>query len=87
MRTDIGAGFDPAELKLLYGAFDTAWDSLKESTNVADQERVREVMGKTIFGLARHGYKPGAPGDARRLSRQGLHRPALLKRSQHRWAE
>jgi hypothetical protein len=56
MRTDTRAGFDPAALKRLYGAFDTAWDSLKDSTNPADQERVREVMGKTIFGLARHGY-------------------------------
>ena len=56
MRTDTRAGFDPAALKRLYGAFDTAWDSLKDSTSAADQERVREVMGKTIFGLARHGY-------------------------------
>jgi hypothetical protein len=56
MRTDTRAGFDPAGLKQLYGAFDAAWDSLKDSTNPADEERVREVMGKTIFGLARHGY-------------------------------
>jgi hypothetical protein len=56
MRTDTRAGFDPAALKRLYGAFDTAWDALKDSTSAADQERVREVMGKTIFGLARHGY-------------------------------
>ena len=51
-----GAGFDPAALKRLYGAFDTARDALKHTTNPADQERVREVIGKTIFGLARHGY-------------------------------
>jgi len=56
MRIDTRAGFDPAALKRLYGAFDTAWDALKDSTNADDQERVREVMGKTIFGLARHGY-------------------------------
>ena len=56
MRTDTRAGFDPAALKRLYGAFDTAWDALKDLTSAADQERVREVMGKTIFGLARHGY-------------------------------
>ena len=56
MRTDTRPGFDPAALKRLYGAFDTAWDTLKDSTSAADQERVRELMGKTIFGLARHGY-------------------------------
>jgi hypothetical protein len=56
MRTDTRAGFDPAALKRLYGAFDAAWDNLKDSTNPADQERVREVMGKTIFSLDRHGY-------------------------------
>jgi hypothetical protein len=56
MRTISPAGFDPATLKKLYGAFDTAWDSVKTSTPVADQAGVREAMGKTIFGLARHGY-------------------------------
>jgi hypothetical protein len=56
MRNDTQTGFDPAALKRLYGAFDTAWDALKESTKPSDRERVREVMGTTIFGLARHGY-------------------------------
>jgi hypothetical protein len=56
MRTDNRAGFDPVALKQLYGAFDTAWNSLKDSTSPDDQQLVREVMGKTIFGLARHGY-------------------------------
>ena len=56
MRTDNRAGFDPAALKQLYDAFDTAWDSLKDSTSPDDQQLLREVMGKTIFGLARHGY-------------------------------
>lgn len=56
MRTGTRAGFDPAALKRLCSAFDTAWDALKDSTNPADQERVRDVMGQTIFGLARHGY-------------------------------
>jgi hypothetical protein len=55
MRTET-RGFDPAALKQLYGAFDTAWDIIKDSTCDADRERCREVMGKTIFGLARHGY-------------------------------
>lgn len=56
MRSDTRGGFDPAALKRLYGAFDTAWDSMKHSTSAADQKPVREIMGKTIFGLARHGY-------------------------------
>ena len=56
MRTDTQTGFDPAALKRLYAAFDTAWTSMKDSTRVDDHEGVREVMGKTIFGLARHGY-------------------------------
>ena len=53
MRTDTRPGFDPAALKRLYGAFDTAWDSLKDSTNPADQERVRgnlQVIGPTRGG-------------------------------------
>ena len=56
MRSDTRRGFDPAALKRLYGAFDTAWDTMKDSTSAADQEPVREVMGKTIFSLARHCY-------------------------------
>ena len=53
MRTDTRPGFDPAALKRLYGAFDTAWDSLKDFTNPADQERVRgnlQVIGPTRGG-------------------------------------
>ena len=57
MRTETRAGFDPAALKQLYGAFDAAWDGVKDSTSAADRDRVREVMGKAIFGLARHGYR------------------------------
>ena len=56
MRTDARAGFDPVALKQLYGAFDTAWDNIKDSTDEADRDSVREVVGKAIFGLARHGY-------------------------------
>lgn len=56
MRTETRAGFDPAALKRLYGAFDAAWDQVKDSTSDADRESVREVLGKTIFSLARHGY-------------------------------
>jgi hypothetical protein len=56
MRTDIRAGFDPAALKQLYGAFDTAWDAIKDSTSEADRDSVRDVAGKAIFGLARCGY-------------------------------
>jgi hypothetical protein len=56
MRTE-RAGFDPAAMKMLYGAFDAAWDSIKDSTSEADRDSVREVVGKAIFGLARHGYR------------------------------
>jgi hypothetical protein len=56
MRTENRAGFDPAALKQLHGAFDAAWEAMKDSTSQADRDRVREVMGKAIFGLARHGY-------------------------------
>jgi hypothetical protein len=52
MRTDTRAGFDPAALKRLYGAFDAAWDNLKDSTNPADQDRVREVT--SARNLAAH---------------------------------
>ena len=57
MRTDARAGFSPAALKQLYGAFDNAWDTIKDSTSEADQDTVRDVVGQAIFGLARHGYK------------------------------
>ena len=56
MRTTTPAGFDPAALEELYGAFDAAWDTLKDLTSEADRDSVRNVMGKAIFGLARHGY-------------------------------
>jgi hypothetical protein len=56
MRTKTWAGFDPAALKQLYGAFDSAWDSIKDSTAEVDRESVRDVMGQAIFSLARHGY-------------------------------
>ena len=57
MRTQTRAGFDPAPLKQLYGAFDTAWDNIKDSTSEADRDSVRDVVGKAIIGLARCGYK------------------------------
>jgi hypothetical protein len=56
MRTNIRAGFDPAALKQLYGAFDAAWDSIKDSISETDRDSVRDVVGKAIFGLARCGY-------------------------------
>lgn len=56
MGSDVWVGFGSAALKQLYGAFDTAWHSMKDSTDEADHETVREVIGKTIFCLARHGY-------------------------------
>lgn len=56
MHTDAREGFGPAALKELYGAFDAAWDSIKDSTSESDCDSVRDVVGKAIFGLARHGY-------------------------------
>ena len=49
-------GFDPAALKRLYVVFDATWDVIKDQTRDANREGVREVIGKTIVGLARHGY-------------------------------
>jgi hypothetical protein len=49
--------FDPKALKQLYGAFDAAWDTIKDFTPEKDHDRAREVVGKAIFGLARHGYR------------------------------
>jgi hypothetical protein len=56
MSTLTRAPFDPTALKQLYGSFDEAWDRMKDSTSEADRDGVREVIGKTIIGLARHGY-------------------------------
>lgn len=56
MRTGTRAGFDPAALKQLYGAFDAAWDSIRDATSDADREGVRDAMGKNIIELARHGF-------------------------------
>jgi hypothetical protein len=51
------AQFDPKALKQLYGAFDAAWDTIKDATPEKDHDRAREVVGKVIFGLARTGYR------------------------------
>jgi hypothetical protein len=55
MRTETRAGFAPADLKQLYGAFDAAWEQVKGSTGDGDRDNVREVVGKAIFVLVRHG--------------------------------
>lgn len=73
MRTDTRAGFDPAALKQLYVAFDTAWDSIRDSTSEADRESVRNAVGKAIFGLARHGYR-----NAEHLATYGAYRGRLF---------
>jgi hypothetical protein len=73
MRTDTRAGFDPAALKQLYGAFDAAWDSIRDSTSEADRESVRDVVSKAIFGLARHGYR-----NADHLATYGAYRGRLF---------
>ncbi len=49
-------GFDPAALKQLYVAFDSAWDAVKESATDRNREGAREAVGKAIFGLAKTGY-------------------------------
>jgi hypothetical protein len=48
-------GFSPVALKQLYGAFDNAWNSIKDATSESDREATREAVGKGIFGLARAG--------------------------------
>jgi hypothetical protein len=50
-------GFDPAALKQLYGAFDSAWDTVKEQANERNRDGAREAIGKAIFGLAKTGYR------------------------------
>ena len=57
MRIDREPGLGPAALKQIYGAFDAAWDSIKDSTSEPDRENVRDAVGKAIMGLARHGYR------------------------------
>ena len=57
MHSEQEPGFTPRAMKQLFGAFDAAWDSLKDSTDVADRENVREAIGKAIVGLAKIGYR------------------------------
>ena len=73
MRNNIHATFDPPALKQLYGAFDEAWDRMKDSTSETDRDGVREVIGKTIIGLARHGYT-----DIKRLAALAAYRGQLF---------
>jgi hypothetical protein len=73
MGIDAWAGFDPVALRQLDGAFDAAWDSIKDKTSDADRENVREVVGKAIFGLARHGYR-----NADHLATYGAYRGRLF---------
>ena len=48
--------FDPTALKQLCGAFDAAWSRMKDTTSDADRDSVRDAIGKSIIGLARHRY-------------------------------
>jgi len=57
MHSDQQPGFSPQAMKQLFGAFDAGWDSLKDTTNAADYENVREAIGRAIVGLAKTGYR------------------------------
>ena len=57
MRLDQQPGFSPQCMKQLLVAFDAAWETLKDTTNAADRENVREAIGKAIVGLAKTGYR------------------------------
>ena len=50
-------GFDPAALKQLYSAFDTAWSEVEGLTSKANREGARDAVGKAIVGLAKTGYR------------------------------
>jgi hypothetical protein len=50
-------GFDPAALKQLYSAFDTAWNEVEGLTSKANREGARDAVGKAIIGLAKTGYR------------------------------
>jgi len=69
MRTHVHREFDPSALKQLYSAFDKAWDTIKDATAEADRDKVRDVVGCAIFGLARHGYS-----NTLHLARYGAYR-------------
>jgi hypothetical protein len=56
MLTNSRSAFDPRALKQLYGAFDAAWNTIKDDTSDTDREAARDAMGRAIVGLARHGY-------------------------------
>jgi len=57
MRCSHSTGFDPAALKQLFGAFDMAWDEVKDLTSEANRESARDAVGKAIVGLAKTGYR------------------------------
>ena len=50
-------GFDPAALKQLYSAFDTAWNEVEGLTSKVNREGARDAVGKAIIGLAKTGYR------------------------------
>jgi len=47
--------FGPDTLTRLYGAFDAAWDSVKQSASDRNRDAAREAVGKAIIGLASAG--------------------------------
>ena len=67
------SGFDPAALKQLYGAFDSAWDAIKHSATERNREGAREAIGKAIIGLAKTGYRNPA-----HLARYGAYQGQLF---------
>lgn len=48
--------YDPADLRKLYQAFDTAWSSIEHETTDRNREAVRDAVGKAIIGLAKVGH-------------------------------
>lgn len=64
---------DPHALKQLYGAFDAAWNTIKDDTSDLDRDAARDAVGKAIVGLARHGYT-----NVEHLARYGAYRGRLF---------
>ena len=65
--------FTPAALKTLYGAFDVAWEEVKDGASDTNREGVRDAVSKAIVGLARTGYR-----NPQHLARYGAYQGRLF---------
>ena len=47
--------FDPVTLRVLYAAFDRAWNVVEAETDVSNCSAVRDTMALALIGLAKFG--------------------------------